>query len=241
VSAEFLFIYRAFEKRHAVYRSVFPYSNGDARVSAAAVCRAALGVAAIVAYQIGAHHAVSTPGEHGLGLALVLVPVLLLALSAAARSPARVWFLPLWVMVCAALWFYRVPLTAHFGWGLYLEHVCFNLALAWMFGRTLAAGREPLVTQFARRVHGTPEPRIARYTRRVTVAWTAFFIGIALVSTALFALASIVTWSTFANYLALPLVAVMFIGEYACRRIALPGVQQSGILDSVRAYTDSTQ
>ncbi|WP_277189680.1 hypothetical protein [Caballeronia sp. BR00000012568055] len=210
-------------------------------MSAAAVCRAALGVAAIAAYQIGAHHAVSTPGEHGLGLALVLVPVLLFALSAAARSPARVWLLPLWAIVCAALWFYRVPLTAHFGWGLYLEHVCFNLALAWMFGRTLAAGREPLVTQFARMVHGTLEPRIARYTRRVTVAWTAFFIGIALVSTALFALASIVTWSTFANYLALPLVAVMFIGEYACRRIALPGVQQSGILDSVRAYTNSTQ
>lgn len=58
------------------------------------------------------------------------------------------------------------------------------------------------------------------------------FIGIAMVSTVLFAGASMVAWSTFANYLALPLVAVMFIGEYACpvtacrRLIAL--VNESG-------------
>jgi uncharacterized membrane protein len=210
-------------------------------MSAAGCVRAAFVVAAIAAYQVGAHHAVSTPGEHGLGLALVLVPVLLVALSAAARSSRRAWLLPLWACVCAGLWLVRAPLTAHFGWGLYLEHISFNLALAWMFGRTLAADREPLVTQFARMVHGTIEPRVQRYTRRVTVAWTLFFVGIALVSTILFASASIVVWSTFANYLALPLVAVMFVAEFACRRVALRGMRQSSMLDAVRAYTRSTQ
>ncbi len=59
-------------------------------------------------------------------------------------------------------------------------------------------------------------------------------------STVLFAGASMVAWPTFANYLALPLVAVMFIGEYACWRIALPDMRQSGILTSVRVYMDST-
>jgi uncharacterized membrane protein len=210
-------------------------------MNAAGMLRAAGFVIAIGAYQVAAHHAVSTPGEHGLGLALVLVPVMLAVLAAAARSPARAWLVPLWAVASGVLWLARVPLTQHFGWGLYLEHVSFNLALAWMFGHTLAAGREPLCTRFARMVHGTIEPRVERYTRRITLAWTLFFVGIALCSTLLFAFAPIVTWSTFANYLALPLVAVMFVAEYGCRRLALPGMRPSSMLDAVRAYTRSTQ
>jgi uncharacterized membrane protein len=210
-------------------------------MSAGRFMRAALAVAGIVAYQVAAHHAVATPGEHALGLALVLVPLLLITFSAAARSPLRTWLLPLWGLACAGLWMVRAPLTAHFGWGLFLEHVSFNLALAWMFGRTLVAGREPLCTQFARMVHGTMEPRVVPYTRRVTLAWTLFFVGIALISSVLFAFASIVAWSTFANYLALPAVALMFAAEHACRRVALPGMRRSSILDAVRAYTQSMQ
>ncbi|SAL29311.1 membrane protein [Caballeronia arvi] len=210
-------------------------------MSAARFLRAAGVVAAIVAYQLAAHHAASTPGAHGLGLALVLAPLLLVTLNGAVRSSARAWLLPLWALACAVLWLGRAPLTAHFGWGLWLEHAGFNLALAWMFGRTLAAGREPLCTQFATMVHGKLEPRVVRYTRGVTVAWTLFFIATALVSTALFALASIVAWSTFANYLALPAVGLMFVAEYACRRIALPDMAPSGIMDAVRAYMHSMQ
>jgi uncharacterized membrane protein len=210
-------------------------------MSAARVLRAAGVVAGIVAYQCAAHHAASTPDAHGLGLALVIVPLLLIALSAAARSNARAWLLPLWALACAALWLGRAPLTAHFGWGLWIEHASFNLALAWMFGRTLAAGREPLCTQFATMVHGKLEPRVVRYTRGVTLAWTLFFVGTALVSTVLFACAPIVTWSTFANYLALPLVGLMFVAEYACRRLALPDMEPSSIMDAVRAYTQSMQ
>ncbi|BBU32045.1 ketosynthase (plasmid) [Burkholderia sp. THE68] len=205
------------------------------------ILRAAGVVGVIVAYQFAAHHAASTPDAHGLGLALVLAPLLLITLNAAARASARAWLLPLWALACAALWFGRAPLTAHFGWGLWLEHASFNLALAWMFGRTLGHGREPLCTQFATMVHGKLEARVVRYTRRVTLAWTLFFVATALVSSVLFACASIVAWSTFANYLALPLVGLMFVAEYACRRIALPDMEPSSIMDAVRAYTHSMQ
>jgi uncharacterized membrane protein len=198
-------------------------------------------VAALAAYQIGAHYAAGTPGAEGLGLALVFVPLVLVALNAALRSAQRTWLLPLWAIACAALWFVRAPLTRHFGWGLYLEHVSFNLALAWMFGRTLQPGQEPLCTRFAKMVHGSLAAPVARYTRQVTFAWTLFFVGVAGVSTALFATASILAWSTFANYVALPLVAVMFVAEHGCRRIALPGMKRSSILDAVRAYSRSMQ
>ncbi|MDR5760458.1 hypothetical protein [Caballeronia sp. LZ035] len=210
-------------------------------MKAARVLRTAGVVAGIVAYQCAAHYAVSTPGAHGIGLALVLAPLALILLNAAARSRARAWLLPLWALAGVALWLGRAPLVDHFGWGLWIEHAGFNLALAWTFGRTLTAGREPLCTQFATLVHGRIEPRVMRYTRHVTLAWTLFFSATALVSTVLFACASIVTWSTFANYLALPLVGLMFVVEYACRRIALPGMKPSSIMDAVHAYSQSTQ
>jgi uncharacterized membrane protein len=208
----------------------------------AAAARAALGVAAVAAWQIGAHYAVATPGAHGFGLAMALVPPLVIALAAAARSPRRAWLLPLWTFVVLALWFMRTPLAWHFEWGLYLEHVSFNLAMALLFGRTLAAGRVPLCTQFATMIHGGALiPAVARYTRQITLAWTLFFVAIAGVSTLMFAVAPIVAWSTFANYLALPLVAVMFVAEHACRRFVLPGEPNAGMLDAIRAYRQTTQ
>lgn len=203
------------------------------------IVRGAAGVAAVIAYQVIAHHAVATPDAHGVGLAMALVPVLAMALAAAARSAQRSWLLPLWAFTCIALWVARRPLALHFAWGLYLEHASFNLMMAYLFGRTLVAGREPLCTHYAALVHGTLTPRIARYSRHVTVAWTLFFVATAAVSTVLFARASTETWSTFANYLSLPLVGVMFVAEYLCRRIALRGEPRSSLFDAVRAYRQS--
>ncbi|KVU30956.1 hypothetical protein WK65_01985 [Burkholderia ubonensis] len=204
------------------------------------IARGALAVGAVVAYQAGAHYAAATPSAHGFGLAMALVPPLLLALGAALRSPRRAWLVPAWALAAAALWAAREPLARHFGWGLYLEHASFNLAMALLFGRTLTAGQTPLCTRFAAMVHGAVTPAIARYTRQITIAWTLFFVAIAAVSTLLFATAPIVAWSTFANYLSLPLVAVMFAAEHACRRFALPHEPRSRMLDAVRAYRQAT-
>lgn len=203
------------------------------------IARGAAGIAGIVAYQVIAHYAVATPDAHGVGLAMALVPALGIVLGVAARSARRAWLLPLWALACIVLWMARQPLARHFEWGLYLEHVSFNLLLAYVFGRTLVAGREPLCTHFAALVHGTLTPRIARYSRQVTVAWTLFFVATAMASTLLFAAASIVTWSSFANYLSLPLVGAMFVVEYLCRCIALRGEPRSSLLDAVRAYRQS--
>jgi uncharacterized membrane protein len=205
----------------------------------ARIARAATGIALVVVYEAGAHYAVSTPGIQGVGLALALMPLMALTLGAAARSDRRALLLPLWVLAGAALWIARAPLARHFQWGLYLEHVSFNLAMAAVFGRTLLAGREPLCSRFATMVHGTLTPPVAVYTRRITAAWALFFVTMAGVSTTLFVLTSVVVWSTFANYLMLPLVGMMFIAEYGCRRFALPGEPRSGILDGVRAYRRS--
>jgi uncharacterized membrane protein len=205
----------------------------------AGFARASLATVAVAAYQVLAHHAVATPGQHGLGLAMALLPPLAIAFIAAARSPRRLTWLPVWMLAAVGLWAARTPLALHFEWGLYLEHVSFNLGMALLFGRTLFQGRVPLCTRFAAMIRGSLTPAIARYTRQITVAWALFFVATAAVSTLMFAVAPIVAWATFANFVALPLVGVMFVAEHACRRFVLPREPHARMLDAIRAYRQS--
>jgi uncharacterized membrane protein len=100
-----------------------------------------------------------------------------------------------------------------------------NLLLLWFFARTLAPGREPLVTAIARFVRGRLDPEVERYTRHVTWAWCAFFAANAAVSAVLAALAPLSAWSVYTNVLATPLFVLMFAAEYAYRRRRFPGLK----------------
>lgn len=118
----------------------------------------------------------------------------------------------------------------------FAQHVGMNGALGLFFGQSLLPGREPLCTHFASLAHDEVSPRLARYTRQVTVAWTLFFAGMVAVSTLLFALAPMAAWSLFANLLTLPLVGAMFVAEGAVRRLKLPPEERLGILATIAAY-----
>lgn len=114
--------------------------------------------------------------------------------------------------------------------------------LAWFFGRTLRAGREPLIAQFARRFHGPDySPRIARYARQATWAWTWFFVSMVVIPLVLFFTASLNTWSFFVNVLSLPLLGGMFVAEYAARRWCLRGTRHVSIFQSMAAYREHRQ
>ncbi len=110
-------------------------------------------------------------------------------------------------------------------YAVFVPAVAMNLILLWFFGRTLVPGRDPLVTSIARFVRGALEPDVERYTRRVTWAWCGFFAANAAISLALAALAPLAAWSLYANVLAYPLVALMFVAEYAYRRQRFPALQ----------------
>ena len=65
----------------------------------------------------------------------------------------------------------------------------FHYLLLWYFGRTLARGREPIITRFARSVHGTLQPEMELFTRKLTIAWCAFFAAQLIASALLSAFA----------------------------------------------------
>jgi uncharacterized membrane protein len=199
-----------------------------------------LGIAALViGYPLLAHYTNESAHSGNLGALVAVAPVVLIALALAWRSPRRFTMLGVLALSCIALWAEWPALENHFGLVYWLQHVGMQLILFITFGRTLIAGRQPLCTRFAQAVHVLVTPQHEIYTRQVTIAWTLFFVAMALVSTLLFFLAPLATWSIFANFLTLPLVALMFIAEYWIRRWVLPEMRHTHILDAVRAFRNT--
>ena len=118
------------------------------------------------------------------------------------------------------------------------QHVAIHLLLALVFGLTLLAGREPLVTALARRVHGTMTPAMAAYSRKVTGAWTGYFVAMATLSLVLYGVAPFAVWAAFANLVTPLAILVMFVGEYLLRYRLHPEFERATLAQAVRAYAD---
>jgi len=172
-----------------------------------------------------------------LGAVLSLVPLAFLALWAARRSPHRAWTVAAVALAALGLWAGWGALERHFDGLFFVEHAGGNALLAVVFGRTLAAGREPLCTRFARILHPTLPPEVQAYTRGVTVAWTIFFASLASLSAALYLGGFLTAWSVLATMASPVLVGLMFVVEYAVRIRTLPHWERVGLLGGVRAFS----
>lgn len=196
---------------------------------------AAIAVAS-VAYVIGTHWLMTRAHASPWNVVGVLTPMLVAVAIGAWRAGQR------WLGAGAALGVAGLCGQALLGVHvspqvLYLaQHVGVNLFLAVGFGSTLRAGHTSLITTMAARVHRSLTPAMAVYTRKVTLAWTLYFIGMAIVSLALFAVADFDTWAVFANLLTPLAVALMFAGEYLLRYRLHPEFERASVADAIRAY-----
>lgn len=122
---------------------------------------------------------------------------------------------------------------------LFAPPVAINAALAAFFGSSLRAGREPVISLFARLEQGgEPPPDLARHARIVTWLWTLLLACMAGAALALAALAPLATWSLFANVVIYALIAALFVGEYLYRRARFRHYRHAslaGLLHNVRS------
>jgi uncharacterized membrane protein len=184
-----------------------------------------------------AHYAIVEARSPTLGALLSLLPVVGVTLALARRARRLLLVLPAVALAGAALWLGWDVLERQFTNLFFIEHAGINLLLATVFGRTLVGNSEALCTRFARILHGTLEPDVERYTRRVTLAWTLFFALQCVLSCILYFGNYLVAWSFLANIANPVLVVLMFLVEYAVRLRALPDHRQVGILAGIRAFS----
>ena len=204
-----------------------------------AVARVAVVAVGGTAYVLGTHWLMTTAHGSPWNVVGVLSPMLVLVAAGAWRSRQR-WLAlgaaAVLLGLCAqALLGVRVSAPA-----LYVaQHVGINLFLAVLFGSTLRAGHKPFITTLAERVHRVFTPDMAAYTRNATLAWTLYFIGMAALSLALYALAPFDAWALFANLLTPLAVALMFVGEYLLRYRLHPEFERTSLADAIRAYSQA--
>lgn len=208
-------------------------------VAASPAWLAAVRPALAISY-LGLSHLATAQGSHRLAaLAVGLIVLLLLTEPLWHRRP---WALAVTSLAAAALWMLKD--SEHIHIALLLMPVIFLLLLAWLFGRTLQAGRTPVIGKIVRALEGSETgevtPDLDRYTRGLTATWTAVFIemaalnlGLALMATpgGLLARAGITSpwpisdhqWSWFANWLNYGLVGAVFVIEFTYRKRRFPG------------------
>jgi len=202
----------------------------------ASLAKVALLAAGVIAYQVLVFCMIVNQPDGGLGEGLMAAPLLLVAVCVLGRSWRGRLTLAAFALIGATgfmLWravgaspalFYPIP------------YLTVYAALLWLFGRTLRAGRQPLVTRLATHVHGELPAEMIRYTRQVTWAWCIFFAAMATTSTLLFLLEPLPVWSVFNNLLNLPLVVAMYLGEYAWRLWRFPNFSHASIATVFRAF-----
>lgn len=197
----------------------------------------ALIVLACVAYQYLVHSSVINARTGFFHQVLLWLPLAVLAgwvLLRAGNKPAWLALLSAaGVVVYLVEHQERLGLAAVSG----ISHATAYLFLLWYFGRTLARGREPIITRFARSVHGPLQPGMELFTRKLTIAWCVFFAAQLIASALLFALASLNTWSLFINVLNLPLLALMFAGQFVYRMVRHPEYPRASLWRAIEAFT----
>jgi uncharacterized membrane protein len=199
---------------------------------AAGIAWKALAVAGIVAYPVFIHLAVTGGAADALRTALLVAPMLALGCWILVRSKQRA----LWLIIIGAAAAITVLLgqsrAALYG----VPHAAAYLFMLWLFGRTLLAGREPIITRFARQARGGAlAPHMVRYTRSLTIAWCAFFAAQLAVSAFLLRFGPLEAWSLFINVLNFPLVALMFAGDYLYRMTRF-GESPASFANAILAY-----
>lgn len=188
-------------------------------------------------YAVLAHRAAASTTPDLLGAMVAIAPLFALAFMMAWRSPRRAVMLVVLLAACAGAYRSGDWLVAHYNWVFLLQHAGTYALLCAAFGRTLQGSQTPMISRFAIIAHGgLLSAALTRYTRAVTWAWTLYFGGTAALSLLLFWLAPVPVWSAFANLLGIPLLGLMFVGEYAIRCCVLPAADRVGPLAAIRAY-----
>ena len=154
-----------------------------------------------------------------LGLRPAALAVLGLAAGVlVAASGRRLAGLVVGVALAAAAWHFADAIA----FLVFAPPLCAFAFMAFLFGSTLRAGSEPLISRIARKEHPDVTPDVARYTRRLTGLWTASFAALFVAALALATFLPVAAWSRWVSGLGVFVPVSLGLGEFAYRRHRFP-------------------
>ncbi|MGA2188270.1 MAG: hypothetical protein ABSH33_07045 [Steroidobacteraceae bacterium] len=188
----------------------------------------------VVGYAGLSHYSAEAPNARGLGAALSIGPVLLIAILVAWRWTRPFTAVLIAAALCAAVYRYWAIFEKHFEWADLVQQCGAYALVAGSFARSLIGGRVPLCTQLAQKIHGELTPAETAYTHRATLAWAIFYGLLTIAILVLFILAPLRVWSMFVNFGTFGLMILLGIADHAIRRRVLPRHPAGGLLTVIR-------
>jgi uncharacterized membrane protein len=191
---------------------------------------------ALIGYPIAMHVLLTSQQWPATTLVMSLLPLAVAPMGLFKTGHLKLGVLSV-ALSAVLLWLFWNTLLNRQDWIYLMQNVGMQTMMAWIFGRTLLPPHEALISQIARHIHGADfTPAIAAYTRQATWAWVFFFVAMVVISVVLFAAAPLSAWSFFVNVLYLPLLALMFVLEYAARRYCLRNIEHLSIIKGISLY-----
>lgn len=183
----------------------------------------------IIAYPCFVHWFVLGGGPAVLWAALMIPALVLLLTARPGWGPACIGAVAAAGLAAGMV---RIGVASYL---LFIPPIAINLMLLALFVRSLRGPGPALVTRIAQFSRTRPLPReIVVYTRHVTWTWCALFAVMALANLLLAVLAPLEIWSLFANFINYLIVAMLFAGEYAVRRVKFPRYGHAGFIGFLR-------
>lgn len=198
---------------------------------------AILGVV-VAAYLVFSHFLTIDKHPNLLMLGIGVAPLTAMTVVAAWHSQHRWWGLLALGALGIGVAVFLDSLRDHIDWLYFAQHVGAMSLLAITFGSTLGRGdAQALCSRVTRMLLAKPaDPAYMRYTWKVTVAWTLYFVVSAVLSVLLFFWGPLPVWSIFANLMTPICVGLMFVVEYLVRIRVLPNREHFSIAQIVQAY-----
>ena len=218
--------------------------------------KSGLAVALVVAYALASHFALILPGGKTIAAVLAVgIPAMIgiglvfqWILKWRAKTSGTSLHMVVRIALASCIAVVPIGTFLYVTWPLMLanadavyfaQHVGTNGLLAWVFGQTLSQGATPLIVTFAKMVHPALPKEIEIYARKVTVAWTWFFILTCGISIVLYMAAPLAAWSSFAILFQWPSVALFFISEYLLRKKLFKKFDHATLKQGFDAYRQS--
>jgi uncharacterized membrane protein len=192
--------------------------------------------AVLLIYAALSYYSDSTPNASGLAAGLSLAPALLIGAVLLWRWTHPLVATSILILVCALLYNYWSFFRNNYNWSNLAQQCGAYGLVALSFARSLWANRVPLCTQLADKLHGPLMPAEVAYTRRVTVAWTLFYVLLSTAILIVYLAVPLRVWSLFVNFGTFGLIGLMFIAEHAVRRMVLPRARPGSTLAALRQF-----